>query len=171
MTGRKHQLSRQHDVGGHIGRLHSIESAGGPYELRIDSEGNWFHGGIEIVRKDILQLFSQNLRRAADGSYFLRIGRDEAPVVVEDVPFVVVRVQEASGGNFQLLLSDGATEPLRPETITFNSENVPYCLIREDLEAKLSRQAYYQLAKYIEFDKMSDSYYLCVGERRILLPS
>jgi len=158
--------SKAHEVGGHIGRLHLLDGTGSPYELRIDPEGRWFHGGVEIVRRNIMQLFSRGLRRGKDGKYYVNLGRDEAPVVVEDAPFVVLRVEEQSSDRLRLLLSDGAKEILQPQTLAFKDNNIPYCLVRKNLEAKFSRQAYYQLAKYIERDEASGSYYIHIGRLR-----
>ncbi|RJP20703.1 MAG: DUF1285 domain-containing protein [Candidatus Abyssobacteria bacterium SURF_5] len=161
--------SKAVEVGKHIGTLHLREDAGSPYELRIDSEGRWFHGGVEIVRQDILQLFSRNLRRSKGGAYYVRLGRDEAPVVVDDVPFVVVRLEEDASGKLGLLLSDGVKERLKIKTLTFSRDNIPFCSVRGNLEAKFSRQAYYQLAAHIEYDEQSETYYVrSGGERRKL---
>jgi hypothetical protein len=164
----KKSRSETVDIGGHIGELHLLSQAGSPSELRIDSEGRWFHGGVEIVRKDIVQLFASNLRRAKAGGYLLVIGRDEAPVIVEDAPFVVLRV-ERKDERFQLLLSDGSTELLRPETVTFRDNHIPYCLVRGACEAKFSRQAYYQLARHIEYDESDGAFSIMDGDKRIKL--
>ncbi len=157
--------SKDFDVGGHIGKLHLLNASVGPYELRIDGEGRWFHGGIEIVRKDIVRLFSAGLKRLDNGSYVVTVGNDEAPIVVEDAPFVALRV-EAHAGGLRLLLSDDSRETLLVETITFRDGNIPYCLVRGNLEAKFSRQAYYQLAQFIEYDEKHGSYYLSIGGKR-----
>jgi hypothetical protein len=151
------------DVGGHIGRLHLLNDAVGPHELRISPNGTWFHGGVEIVRRDIVRLFSANLRRSQNGLYYILLGEDEAPVVVEEAPFVVLRVITDSNEALWLMLNDDSIEPLAPETLRFKAGNVPYCLVRENLEAKFSRQAYYQLAKYIDYSEKNKCYYLHIG--------
>jgi hypothetical protein len=170
MSARDRERSKSEavDIGGHIGELHLLTKAGSPFELRIDSEGRWFHGGVEIVRKDIVRLFSSNLEREKDGGYFLTIGRDEAPVIVEDAPFVVLRV-ERKDERFQLLLSDGSTEFLRPETVIFRDNHIPYCLGHGACEAKFSRQAYYQLARHIEYDESNGAFSIMDGNQRINL--
>jgi hypothetical protein len=159
--------SKAVDVGGHIGKLYLLNGAGSPCELRIDADGRWFHGGVEIVRHDIMRLFSSGLRRAKGGTYFIRIGKDEAPVIVEDAPFVVLRVEERAAGGLSLLLSDGTVEPLNAETLFIRTGNIPYCLVRGLFQAKFSRQAYYQLAEYIE--EVDGSYYLCADGNRVRL--
>lgn len=158
--------SKAHEVGGHIGQIYLLSGTGSPYELRIDPEGRWFHGGVEIVRRNIMQLFSRSLRRGKDGKYYVQLGRDKAPVIVEDAPFVVLRVEEQPSAELRLLLSDGSKEILQPRTLVFRDNNVPYCLVRKNLKAKFSRQAYYQLAKYIELDDATGSYYFHFGRSR-----
>jgi hypothetical protein len=169
--GEKPKGSKQVKVGGSIGEIHLLEDGAPPYELRIDSEGRWFHEGVEIIREEIRTLFSRHLVRHEDGSYWVRMENDEAPVVVEDVPFVVVRVTRGQHGGFTLLLSDGTSEALDARTIVFRDSNVPYCRVRAGLEARFSRPAYYQLAEFIEYDEESDTYRLVLDGETVRLES
>ncbi len=164
-----HKKSSQIQVGGHIGTLSLLENGSPPYELRIDTEGLWFHEGVEIVRDDIRNYFSQHLVRDEDGAYFVHAGADWCPVVVEDTPFVVLRVTRDSGGKLSMLLSDGVKEPLAAETIEFRESNVPYCRARDGLEARFSRPAYYQLAEFIEYSEETDKFQITVDGRTITL--
>lgn len=166
VNGNHNKGSRRIDVGKHIGKLHLLNDPVGPYELRIDPDGRWFHGGVEIVRKDIVRLFSRGLKRVRDGAYVVQLGADEAPVVVEDAPLVVLRVEPDPRDGLLLLLTDDSREPLIPETIVFRAGNVPYCLVRGNIEAKFSRQAYYQLASHIEHCEETGCYYLTLGDSR-----
>lgn len=165
----KRKGSKQVEVGGNIGELHLLEDGAPPYELRIDSDGRWFHEGVEIVREDIRTLFSRHLVRHEDGSYWVRMENDEAPVVVEDVPFVIVRVTRERHGGLTLLLNDGTSESLDARTIIFKDSNVPYCRVRAGLDARFSRPAYYQLAEFIEYDEESDTYRLVVDGETVTL--
>jgi len=168
MTEKKHKYrekvkgSKKVEVGGNIGEIYLLDDGAPPYELRIDREGRWFHEGVEIVREEIRNLFSQHLVRLEDGSYRVRMEEDEAPVVVEDAPFVICRVSKHPRGGLSLLLNDGTSEPLDARTIEFRSSNVPYCIVRSGLEARFSRPAYYQLAEFIECDERSGTYRLMV---------
>ncbi|RJP67523.1 MAG: DUF1285 domain-containing protein [Candidatus Abyssobacteria bacterium SURF_17] len=162
----KRQRPQPVELNGHFGKFHVLREGAGRYELRIDAEGRWYHEGIEIAREDIRKFFSRHLARRDDGEYYIQIGEDEAPVIVEDAPFLVVRVERNTHGGLTLLLSDGSTEPLAPETIMFKDSNVPYCMVRTNMEARFSRPAYYQLAEYICYDAEADRYCLCVnGEK------
>lgn len=164
----KSKQSYSFDVGGELGSIRLIRDDVPRYELRVDREGRWFHEGVEIVREDIRNLFSRNLFRCEEGRYCVRIGRDEFPVTVEDAPFLVMRVipedftsaRREKPRRLFLLLNDGAEEPLDPKTLMFRESNIPYCLVRDKLEARFSRPAYYQLAKYIEYEPTGDKYLL-----------
>lgn len=152
--------SDQVDVGGHIGSLHLLAGKQSRYELRIDREGRWFHEGIEIVREDIRNYFSRHLVQNGDGGYSVRIGKDECNVIVDDAPFVVVRVTEEPEGMLTLLLNDGDEAQLDPNTLEFRNSNVPYCRIRTGLSARFSRPAYYQLAEFIEYSEETERFHL-----------
>jgi hypothetical protein len=159
------KTSRSVDVGGHVGNLYFLDEGAMPYELRIDKDGRWFHEGVEIVRADIRNFFSQHLVRSDDGSYWVKIGNDMCPVTVEDAPFVVARVMKKPDRGLELLLNDGRAEPLEVGTLTISRSNVPYCRLSDGLEARFSRPAYYQLAAFIEYDETGDSYQLVLDDR------
>lgn len=162
--------SHQVELGGHVGSIQVLDEGTPPYELRIDRDGKWFHEGVEIIREEIRNLFSRNLARSVDGGYCVRIGDDECAVIVEDAPLVVTRASPAQdGAGLVLLMNDGGEERLDARTIVFNSSNVPYCKVRGDLEARFSRQAYYQLAEFIEYEEESEKYWLVLGNERIEL--
>ena len=172
MTTQKNEIlkpSSTVDVGGHLGSLRVCIGESPAHELRIDREGNWFHEGVEIVREDIRKLFSRHLVSNGNGGYLVRIGEDECPVRVEDAPFVVIRVEQESADGLALLLGDGGREALDPRTIEFRGSNVPYCRVRDGLEARFSRAAYYQLAEFIEHDAESDRYYLSINGETVEL--
>ena len=158
----KSKKSRSVEIGGHVGAMDTLEDGAPRYELRVDRDGKWFHEGMEVVREDIRKYFSQHLVQNENGGYCVRVGEDESPVIVEDAPFVVVRVIEKPEGALTLLLSDGGTEPLDVRTLEFKDSNVPYCRVRGGLEARFSRPAYYQLAEFIEYDEATGKYRLAV---------
>ena len=154
-------------MGGHVGSLRLLKDGAHAYELRIDRDGTWFHEGVEIVRKDIRNYFSRHLVRNGDGGYLVRIGGDECPVIAEDAPFVVIRIERDSCDGLGMLLNDGAAEPLDLQTLEIRDSNVPYCRVRTDLEARFSRPAYYQLVEFIEYDEEADRFYISLNGKTI----
>lgn len=134
--------------------------------LFLDREGRWFHEGVEITHERTRRLFSRSLFRGEDGGYVLRVGRECAPVTVQDTPFVIrsVTAGEREGAGcctYELLLSDGSREPLDPHTLTVEREHILYARVKGGTErARFLRAAYYQLCAHIEYDELEDRYLL-----------
>ena len=66
-------------------------------DIRIDSEGRWFHEGSEIKRIQLVKLFASVLL-FEDGHYFLVTPIEKARIQVEDVPFLIVEFQQSEDG-------------------------------------------------------------------------
>ncbi len=83
-------------------------------KLRVDRHGDWYEGDVEITHPGILANLRSNLRRDAEGYYIQT--RVRIPVQVEDVPWVVTRV-EVRGDRLHAVLNDGSEEPVDPATL------------------------------------------------------
>src|SRR5438034_10548074 len=106
-------------------------------KLRIDANGDWFDADVEITHAGILANLRSLLRRDAQG-YFIQT-RVRIPVEVEDVPFVVARI-ERRGEALHAFLSDGTESDVDPTTLRVGPDDVPYCAVRNGaFEARLSR--------------------------------
>lgn len=141
--------------------LHDIP----PCEISIDKEGRWFHKGVEIVRRDLIQFFYAHMERDKQGRYILFWEGGPCLVEVEDTAFVVKGVDKKDG-IFSLHLSDGSTEDLLPKTLSVGPDNVPYCMVKGGrFPARFTRAAYYQLAAYIEEEK-GHGFFLRAGEKK-----
>lgn len=140
-----------------------------PSDIRIDKDGTWFFQGAEMVRREIVQLFYQHLKRDESGRYIIDMPNDCCYIEVEDVPFVVKRVCRVpeSGGeihSIQLFMNDDTVETLNPASLRIGKGNVLYCSVKEErFDAKFSRASYYQIADFIEHDHENDGYYIVVG--------
>ncbi len=148
--------------------------------LRIDKEGRWFFQDEEITHRRTYLLFSQNLTRDESGQTILRIGKEQCPVEVEDVPFVVKTLDFvlSDGGELKsiwLTLNDETREQLNQATLRIGAENVPYCQVRSGkFEARFSRGAYQLLLPYIQEDQKLNRFFIRIdGEEYDLttLPS
>lgn len=140
-------------------------------EIRIDREGVWYYRDIEMTRADIVQYFYQHLHRDLQGNYHIELNQERCSIRVEDVPYVIRSVSmEVAGSDVSpqsmiISLSDGCREELNPETVRIGEMNVLYCRVKKnEHEARFSRQAYYQLAEYIEHDPRKDRYFLVIGD-------
>ncbi len=137
-----------------------------PCLIHIDKEGRWYHKGVEMVRRDLVQLFYQNMSLAPGGQYVIDWKDERCLVDVEDTAHVVRRVVCEGGGRDQtgriiLYLSDDTREELAPDTLFVEKGNVLYCDVHGGtFPARFNRPAYYQLAEYIEED--DGIYYLAL---------
>ncbi|MBI4611782.1 MAG: DUF1285 domain-containing protein [Candidatus Rokubacteria bacterium] len=121
-------------------------------QLKIDRDGEWLNEGTEITHAGIVANLRGNLRRDAQG-YYVQAGPVRIPVDVEDTPFTVVRV-EAEENGIRLTLNDGSQEPLDPRTLRLALGEVPYCRVKgNQFEARLTRAAAWQLARFIQYDE------------------
>ncbi|MFT7221865.1 MAG: hypothetical protein ACI8Z1_003488 [Candidatus Azotimanducaceae bacterium] len=126
-------------------------------DLTIHRDGTWFYGGTRIKRPRMIKLFASVLRRDED-EYFLVTPGEKCRITVEDVPFQMILMEVAGIGKEQCLtlISDMAdtialdeAHPLRIErrdNEQGDDEWIPYVLVRGEMEGRLSRNVYYQLA-------------------------
>ena len=126
----------------------------GDVGLRIARDGTWFYHGSPIARKPLVRLFARVLERDADGEYHLVTPIEKCRIAVDDAPFVAVGLSvRGAGRNRSLTLRTNVDERVvvsdsRPIRVTFDprtAEPSPYVLVRDRLEALISRPVYYEL--------------------------
>jgi uncharacterized protein len=121
--------------------------------LRVDAEGDWHDGDVQITHPGVLANLRASLRRDAAG-YFIQT-RVRIPVEVADAPFVVTRV-ERRGDALRAWLNDATEQDVDPATVRIGPGDVPYCAVKGGaFEARLSRAAAYQLLALAEYDERS----------------
>jgi hypothetical protein len=136
--------------------------------LRIDKEGRWFLGDEEITHRKTYLLYSRNLTVDESGRIILRIGGEQCPVEVEDVPFVVKTLEFVldEGGELKsiwVVLNDETREELHPETLRIGPDHVLYCRVRNGMfEARFSRGAYQLLFPFIRHEEREDRFFLSI---------
>ncbi len=141
-----------------------------PCLIFIDKEGHWYHEGTEMIHREFIQLFYQNLELDSLGRYVINWKKERCYVEVEDTAFVVRRVLYQEGNQGQnsrliLYLSDDTKEELIPDTIFIGEGNVLYCKVKNrTFPARFNRDSYYQLAQYIEEEE--GTYYLPLNGKR-----
>lgn len=126
----------------------------GDLDIRIDSEGLWFYHGSPIGRKELVKLFASVLQLDEDGKYWLITPAEKGEIVVEDVPFQAVEMTVEGENEQQILtfrtnideivIADEA-HPIRIEVNPETEEPAPYVMVRDGLEARLTRSVFYQL--------------------------
>jgi uncharacterized protein len=126
----------------------------GDIDIRIARDGTWFHQGSPFTRRELVRLFSTILRKDADGFHLVTPG-EKMRIQVDDVPFMAVLLcAEDAGENRRLIFTTnvgdetvaGPDNPIRVETNVGTGEPAPYVHVRRGLEARISRNVFYQLA-------------------------
>ncbi len=126
----------------------------GDLGISIDRQGRWFYHGTPINRKEMVCLFASVLCRAPDGGYLLVTPGERGRIEVEDVPFLAVEMFTAGSGcekvisfrtNMDEIVTVDADHPLRIEVGDGAGEPSPYVMVRDGLEARLTRSVYYEL--------------------------
>jgi len=126
----------------------------GHSDMRIARDGTWYHQGSPIGRPAMVRLFSNILRREADGGFVLVTPVEKLDIDVEDAPFIAVSVKSEGTGHarklaFQLNTGDaviaGPKHPLRFDMREDGPR--PYLNVRGGLDALLGRSVYYELAE------------------------
>ena len=126
----------------------------GDLNIRIDCEGSWFYYGTPIGRIELVRLLSSVLHKDHDDRYWLVTPAEKGKIIVEDAPFMAVELSVTGHGekqsldfrtNIDEIVQASLTHPLRVSVNPETGEPSPYILVRENLEAKLTRSVFYQL--------------------------
>lgn len=130
------------------------------FQMRIARDGIWYYQGTPINRMPLVKLFSTVLRREEDGRYWLVTPVERGLIDVDDVPFMAVEVTHLPGGvedgsedllrfrtNLDAEIDCGPDHPLRVVIEAGTEEPSPYILVRDNLEARLTRSVFYELAE------------------------
>jgi len=155
--------------------MRSVEGDLQPCLIHIDKEGRWFHKGVEMIRREFVQSFYQQMEMDPAGRYIILWGGKRCYVDVEDTAFVVKRVsspdeQGEKGTGFMVRLSDETEEELMPDTLYLGESNVLYCKVKEgNFPARFNRAAYYQLTAHVEPGE--EGYVLPVNGRKFKIGS
>lgn len=125
--------------------------------FEILKDGTWLHQGTRITREPMKRLFASILRKDADGETYLVTPVEKIRVLVEDAPFVAVRVDRVGEGAAQTLVfttdvgdvvKAGSTNPIR---VAYDGETPrPYVLVRGRLEARILRAPFYEMVEWSE---------------------
>lgn len=162
-SGRQDRVSRTAGPAVNSSPRTPYDGQDGDFHMRIGRDGTWYYRGSPIHRLPLVRLFATVLRREDDGSYWLVTPVERGSIVVEDAPFVAVdvdRVPAASGmpEDTQLIFRTNLGEtvvagPLHPIRVTVDpdtDEPRPYVLVRDGLEALITRAMFYRLVDMAE---------------------
>jgi len=121
--------------------------------IRFGRDGRWYSDDEPIVNPHIARLFARHITRGSDGGWWLVIGDERAPVVVDDTPLVVQRVDGSPTEGFTIELNDGTREPLPAGSLRMGADDVLYCDVRDDrVPARFLRSAQADLLRHVRED-------------------
>jgi hypothetical protein len=149
----------------------------GDIDISIDSAGIWRHCGDEFARTEIPKLFARILCKEGQ-QYYLKTPVEKWRIEVADVPFYVVHLDSLQTERGIQLRFITATEdvvildrqhPLRLAKTDGSEATIPYIKVRDDMEAKLSRNVFYQLVELAEIDEKRQQLYLYSNREKFLL--
>ena len=128
------------------------------FEMRIAKDGVWYHQGTPIKRLPLVKLFASVLLKERDDSYWLVTPVEKGMIEVEDAPFLAVEVERVMSKENESFKTDfsfrtnldefvicGPENPLRVNIDPKTQEPNPYILVRDGLEAKITRSVFYEL--------------------------
>lgn len=121
-------------------------------EIRIRKDGKWYADRtVEMFRRNILNILARNIERTDNGDYFIRMGEEEFPLVVEDVPFFANGIMEKER-QLTLRFYDLQEMPIIQPIKLILKDDIPYISYRWPGDTKLSRGVYYKLSDYFQFE-------------------
>jgi hypothetical protein len=126
----------------------------GHSDMRIATDGTWFHAGTPIGRRELVKLFSSILRREPDGSHVLVTPVEKLDIDVEDAPFIAVDADsEGEGRDRQILFRLNTDDvvacgPDHALEVRVDADGTPrpYLHVRGGLLALVNRATFYRLA-------------------------
>ncbi len=138
----------------------------GDMDMVIRRDGSWHYMGSPIGRASMVRLFSTIMRHDDDDCYYLVTPVEKVRIQVEDAPFVAIAVDVEGEGQNQVLTfttNVGDTvrldseHPFRVDLDPESAEPSPYILVRDQLEALVHRNIFYQLVEMADIQPMENS--------------
>ena len=126
----------------------------GDINMRIGADGLWHYMNSPIGRMPLVKLFSSILRLDDDGKYYLVTPVEKCGIVVDDAPFLAIRMRVDGEGQAQVIhfetqvdddVTAGPEHPIRFADEAATGGLKPYVLVRRNLEALVSRALFYDL--------------------------
>jgi len=137
----------------------------GHFDISIARDGTWSYRGSPITRLPLVRLFSTVLQREADGTFWLVTPVERGRINVEDAPFVAVELTRRGEAREQVLIfrtnvddtvAANAANPLRVVNDPATGAPNPYILVRDGLEARLTRPVFYELVELGREERVGD---------------
>ncbi|MFK0572907.1 DUF1285 domain-containing protein [Endozoicomonas sp.] len=128
----------------------------GDIDMRICRDGRWLYNGSVISRESMVRLFSTVLRYDDDGCYYLVTPVEKVRIQVDDAPFIVTEMDVRMGNQgseyrFRTSVGDevvlNSEHNLWVEQDPVSGEPAPYIRVRDQLDALIHRNVFYELVE------------------------
>ena len=128
----------------------------GSIDMRIAHDGSWLYQGSRIERTAMVRLFSRVLRKERN-DYYLVTPQEKLKIIVDDAPFIATELEVVVEEGMQFLIfttnvGDQVIAGKRHQLFVRHDDSTgepsPYIHVRNNLNAKLSRPVFYQLADH-----------------------
>jgi len=148
-------------------------------DMRVDREGVWYYQGSPIRRKELVCLFASVLTRNEAGKYWLITPSEICNVEVEDVPFLAVELFFSGSGREQVIslrsnvdeiVSVDNDHPIYVIDDPEMGEPSPYLVLREGIEARLTRAVFYELVDMGVEEQIDGEIFFGVWSRGFFFP-
>jgi len=149
----------------------------GEIDIRIASDGTWYHEGTAIKRQPLVKLFASVLRKESDGAFYLVTPVEKMRIQVDDAPFLAHTLEVTQDGDQQALVFTtniderivvDQTHPIRIESNPDTQEPRPYIVIHNNLEALISRNAYMDLINMGQLEMRDGVEHLVVHSQGVI---
>ena len=128
----------------------------GDIDMRITRDGIWHYRGSPINRIPMVKLFASVLKQDGAGDFWLVTPAEKCRIQVDDAPFVAIDIAVSGSGQDQRIsfrtnldenVTAGPEHPIRMKHDSATGNPSPYVLVRDGLEALISRAVYYDLVE------------------------
>ena len=119
----------------------------------------------------MVKLFASVLKRDEAGDFWLETPVEKCRIQVDDAPFVAIDILASGSGRDQNIsfrtnldenVTAGPEHPIRIRHDSGTGNPSPYVLVRDSLEALISRAVYYDLVELAVEENRDGQTYLCV---------
>lgn len=130
----------------------------GDIPMQIKANGQWFYMGTPIGRPALVKLFSSILRHDDDGFFYLITPVEKVRIVVDDAPFIATLVDKIEDQGVKYLRFTTLTEDVviaddnHVLWVNYDAQGEPrpYIRVRDNLDALIARNVFYQLVEWAE---------------------
>ncbi|MEE9279293.1 MAG: hypothetical protein V3V67_03885 [Myxococcota bacterium] len=137
-----------------------------PSGLVLRRDMTFWHDGVQVTHPKLYRAFLRGVEFAEEeGIFVVRVGQFRGQIEVEDTPYWVVAYDPEPGN---LTLTDETEEPLRPETLSIDPDEVVRCTVKGRFPARFTREGQSELLESLDLEGAEPA--VRIGERWVAAP-